>query len=198
MPDLDTWMKIAPKPPERLANQQWHVFLSYRSVERPWVLSLYDTLTQLGYETFLDQFVLDTASRLARALEENLDRSQAGILVWSPRNEDSEWCKREYDAFVTKENAGGFRFVIARLGEASLPAFAKSKLWVDFGNDREGPRGTGLLRLLYGLQGRPLPDKGAEVRGRHRRRDRGLTGMHPTRAGALISIGAHTGGTRDT
>jgi len=158
MPDLDTWMKIAPKPPERLANQQWHMFLSYRSVERPWVLSLYDTLTQLGYETFLDQFVLDTASRLARALEENLDRSQAGILVWSPRNEDSEWCKREYDAFVTKENAGGFRFVIARLGEASLPAFAKSKLWVDFGNDREGPRGTGLLRLLYGLQGRPLPD----------------------------------------
>jgi hypothetical protein len=73
MPDSDTRLKIAPNPPERLAGQQWHVFLSYRSVERPWVLSLYDTLIQLGYETFLDQFVLDTASRLTRALEENLD-----------------------------------------------------------------------------------------------------------------------------
>jgi tetratricopeptide (TPR) repeat protein len=163
MPDLDTWLKIAPKPPERLAGQQWHVFLSYRSVERPWVLSLYDTLTQLGYETFLDQFVLDTASRLPRALEENLDRSQAGILVWSPRSQDSEWCKREYDAFVTKENAGGFRFVIARLGEAVLPLWAQSKLWVDFGEDREGPRGTGLLRLLYGLQGMPLTDKAVRL-----------------------------------
>ena len=49
------------------------------------MLSLYDTLTQLGYETFLDQFVLDTASRLARALEDNLNRSQVGILIWSPR-----------------------------------------------------------------------------------------------------------------
>jgi hypothetical protein len=122
-----------------------------------WVLSLHDTLTQLGYETFLIQFVLDTASRLARALEENLDRSQAGILIWSPRSEDSDWCKREYDAFVTKESAGGFRFVIARLGGAVLPLWAQAKLWVDFSDDREGPRGTGLLRLLYGLQGQPLP-----------------------------------------
>ncbi len=162
MADLDEWLKLAPKPAERAAGQKWHVFLSYRSVERAWVLSLYDTLTQLGYETFLDQFVLDTASRLPRALEENLDASQAGIMIWSPRSEDSEWCKREYDGFVTKET-GAFRFVIARLGSVELPLWARSKLWVDFGDDREGPRGTGLLRLLYGLQGRPLPDEAVRL-----------------------------------
>jgi len=45
------------------------VFLSDRFVERARALSLYDTLTQLGYETFLDQFVLDAASRLSHQLE---------------------------------------------------------------------------------------------------------------------------------
>jgi hypothetical protein len=61
-------------------------------------------------------------------------------LIWSPRSEDSDWCKREYDAFVTKESAGGFRSVIARLGDAVLPLWAQTKLWVDFSDDREGPR----------------------------------------------------------
>src|SRR6266511_686507 len=136
MADLDEWLKLAPKPAERAAGQKWHVFLSYRSVERAWVLSLYDTLTQLGYETFLDQFVRDTASRVPRALEENLDASQAVIMSWSPRSEYSEWCKRAYDGFVTKET-GAFRFDIARLGSVELPLWARSKLWVDFGDDRE-------------------------------------------------------------
>ena len=157
MSDLKEWIKLAPRAAERIADMRWHVFLSYRSVERAWVLSLYDTLTQLGYATFLDQFVLDAASRLTRSLEENLDHSQAGILIWSPRNEDSEWCKQEYDSFVTKEKEAEFRFVIARLDNAILPAFAKTKLWIDFTESREGPRGSGLLRLLYGLRGEGLP-----------------------------------------
>jgi tetratricopeptide (TPR) repeat protein len=158
MSDLEEWMKLAPPPADRPADKRWHVFLSYRSVERPWVLSLYDTLTQLGYAVFLDQFVLDTSSRLTRSLEENLEGSQTGILIWSPKSEDSEWCKQEYDTFVTKEKESGFRFVIARLGNAELPTFARSKIWVDYTESREGPRGSGLLRLLYGLQGKALPD----------------------------------------
>lgn len=158
MSDLEEWLKLAPPPAERPADKRWNVFLSYRSVDRRWVLSLYDTLAQLGYAVFLDQFVLDTSSRLTRSLEENLEGSQTGVLIWSPRNEDSEWCKQEYDAFVTKEKEDGFRFVIARLDSAELPTFARTKIWVDFTESREGPRGSGLLRLLHGLHGKSLPD----------------------------------------
>ena len=53
--------------------------------------------------------------------------------------------------------------MIARLGEVVLPLWARSKLWVDFSDDREGPRGTGLLRLLYGLQGRALPEEAVRL-----------------------------------
>jgi hypothetical protein len=156
--DLKEWLALAPKPPELSAANRWHVFLSYRSVERSWVLSLYDTLTQLGYRTFMDQFVLDAASGLAGSLQQNLAASQSGVLVWSPRSEDSDWCQREYDAFVTMEGTGkSFRYVVARVGQTELPLFARTKLWLDFSDDREGPRGTGLLKLLYGLDGKPLP-----------------------------------------
>ena len=34
------------------------MFLSYRSVDRLWVLGLYDVLKELDYEVFLDQVVL--------------------------------------------------------------------------------------------------------------------------------------------
>ena len=46
------------------------MFLSYRSSERAWVLSLYDVLRQLGYSVFMDQFVLNSGAALARSLEE--------------------------------------------------------------------------------------------------------------------------------
>ena len=38
-------------------------------------------------------------------------------------------------------------------------------MWVDFSQQREGPSGTSLLSLLYGLEGEPLPEgKGGPFR----------------------------------
>ena len=163
MGDLDEWLSLAPKPAPLEPHKKWHVFLSYRSSERRWVLSLYDILTQLGYSVFMDQFVLHSGAPLARSLEENLEASQSGVLVWSPRNEDSDWCKREYDSFVTLQTEHGFRFVIARLAGATLPLFARNAIWEDFTDQRDGPSGTALLRLLYGLHGQPLPPRAVRL-----------------------------------
>jgi hypothetical protein len=116
----------------------------------------HDTLTQLGYAVFLDQFVLDTSSR-SRDPSRKTWRKPDGIFIWSPRNEDSEWCKQEYDAFVTKEKESGFRFVIARLTTPSFLVRAHQDLGRLHGVARGAAR-TGLLRLLYGLQGKALPD----------------------------------------
>src|SRR5215469_8814575 len=158
MDDKSEWLELAPQPTPLEAGKKWHVFLSYRSLERAWVLSLYDVLRQLGYSVFMDQFVLHSGAALARSLEENLEASRAGVLVWSPRNEDSEWCKREYDSYLTLKDEGRFRFVIARLRGAQLPLFARNAIWEDFSEQRDGPSGTPLLRLLYGLHGQAIPD----------------------------------------
>jgi Flp pilus assembly protein TadD len=154
----ESWTDLAPPPPALTQGKNWHVFVSYRSVNRPWVLALYDILNGLGYKVFLDQYVLTAAAPLAISLGEALDASQSAILVWSGKYEDSEWCKDEFAKLEVMQNAKkGFRYVIGRIDESEIMGLAAGKLWVDFSKQPEGPGGSGLLSLLYGLQGQPLP-----------------------------------------
>lgn len=151
---------LAPRGPIKTGDDLWDVFLSYRSVSRPWVLRLYDQLRHLGYEVFMDQFVLTTSGGLNTQLEDNLHRSATAVLIWSSRSEESQWCKDEYEALRTMEkDKRGFRYVVACVDDAKLPLFAQAKLWIDFSALADGPTGTGLLRLLHGLHGKPLSDE---------------------------------------
>jgi len=157
-PLLQKWLEFAPKPQPLTASQRWHIFLSYRSVNRQWVLQLYDVLRHLGYNVFLDQYVLSAAAPLALTLGEELDSSASAIMMWSSEFDDSSWCLKEFTTLESKENAGnGFRYVIAKLDASPLPGLAAGKIYVDFAQQREGPGGSGLLRLLYGISGDPLP-----------------------------------------
>ena len=164
MTALQEWLSYAPAPAPLNADQRWHVFLSYRSVNRYWVLELYDVLRQLGYSVFLDQYVLSAAAPLALTLGEELDGSASAILVWSNSYEDSEWCKKEFNYLEGRENKGqGFRYVIAKLDGTTLPGFAQGKIFVDFSERREGPGGSDILRMLHGLAGKPLPEKAVRL-----------------------------------
>ena len=153
----ENWTDLAPPPAPIAQGKIWHVFVSYRSVNRPWVLALYDILNGLGYKVFLDQYVLTAAAPLAVSLGDALDASQSAILVWSGKYEDSEWCKEEFAKLEVMQNAKkGFRYVIGRVDESEITGLAAAKLWIDFSKQPEGPGGSGLLSLLYGLQGQPL------------------------------------------
>jgi len=159
MNTLDQWLELAPKPQKLAAGQKWHVFLSYRSVHRSWVIQLYDVLRQLGFEVFLDQYVLAASDTLIAGLAEGLEKSAAGILIWSTATQDSQWCRKECDSFESRVMEGqGFYYVVATLDKVELPFFARQRIYVDFSDFREGPRGTGLLKLLYGIFGKPLPE----------------------------------------
>ena len=155
---LAEWFRHAPKPAPLPPGKRYHLFISYRSVNRAWVLKFYDVLKSLGYEPFLDQYALSAATLLASSLSDGLGQSQSAVMIWSSSFEDSEWCRREFNALEAKEIAGtGFRYVIAKVDGAPLPDLATGKLYIDFSADRDGPTGSGLLRLLYGLSNQPLP-----------------------------------------
>jgi tetratricopeptide (TPR) repeat protein len=148
---------LAPRGPIKGPDDKWDVFLSYRSVNRPWVLRLYDQLRYLGYEVFMDQFVLTTADALEDQLEQNLRRSATGVLIWSERSEDSVYCGKELKALsLLEQKKADFRYVVLRTSDVELPLFAQEKLWIDFSGQPDGPSGTGLLRLLNGLRGAAL------------------------------------------
>src|SRR5205814_1494772 len=92
-----------PAPPPLKSDERWHVFLSYRSTSRPWVLRLYELLRLLGYEVFLDQYELSAAAPLALSLSEALARSRSAIMIWSFAFEDSKWCLTELNNLVALE-----------------------------------------------------------------------------------------------
>ncbi len=157
---VEEWLQHAPSPPELAPGQNWHVFLSYRSVHRPWVIQLYDLLRGLNFKVFLDQYVLKASDSLVGSLEEGLYKSASAVLIWSVATEDSRWCQKEYRSMEARsEKDEDFHYVVAVLDDVELDGFMSEKIYVDFSECRSGPRGTGLLRLLYGIAGQPLTDE---------------------------------------
>jgi hypothetical protein len=157
-PSLHEWLQLAPTAAALRAPQKYHIFISYRSVNRLWALDLYDLLTQLGYVVFLDQFVLAAGNALASSLGEALQASRAATMIWSSSFEDSKWCMDEYNALMARRNDdSSFQFVIVTVDAAKVPPLAAGSIRLDFSADRDGPIGGNLLRLLHGLRGDPLP-----------------------------------------
>jgi tetratricopeptide (TPR) repeat protein len=154
------WIQYLPQPNPLTENKKWNVFLSYRSVNRGWVLNLYDVLTEIGFKVFLDQYVLKPGDSLVRTLEDGLENSQAGILIWSNAATDSEWVRNEYDVMISRAtNDKTFHFVPVKIERVKLPVFANTKLFIDFTEYPDGPNGGDLLRLVYGIVGKPLNDE---------------------------------------
>ena len=154
------WKPFLPAPGPLQAGKKWHTFLSYRSVNRGWVLNLYDVLTQLGFKVFLDQYVLKPSDTLVQVLQNGLADSQTGILIWSNATKDSDWVANEYNSLITMAtNDKSFRFIPVKIERVALPLFANSKIFLDFTDYPDGPGGGELLRLVYGIVGIPLNDQ---------------------------------------
>lgn len=158
----EEWLKYAPKPRQISGGDRWNVFLSYRSVNRIWVLNLYDVLHELGHEVFLDQVALRAGDSLTETLQVALGASQAGILIWSTATADSTWVKREYGVMERlASDKPGFQFVPVRLDRTSLPPIIGNRVFLDFTDYPDGPNGGELLRLLHAITGTPLSPEAA-------------------------------------
>jgi TIR domain/MAP3K TRAFs-binding domain len=157
------WTRMAPPPRPLAAGDRWNVFLSYRSVNRAWALSLYDLLRQQGHSVFIDQFALKPGEGLARQLHDALHRSQSGVLIWPTSRSDSEWVQFEYGTLERLAlEKRGFQFILIRLESiTTLPLFAQGRLIFDFSAYPDGPNGGELLRLLYALVDEPLSREAA-------------------------------------
>ncbi len=73
--DIGEWGNYAPRPRELSGTDRWNVFLSYRSINRAWVINLYDVLRELGHKVFLDQTALKAGDQLVRELQAALKTS---------------------------------------------------------------------------------------------------------------------------
>ncbi len=157
------WCSLSPQPRPLTGVDQWHVFISYRSLDRPWAMNLYDVLTQHGYKAYIDQCALPAGSELTARLQDALQASQSGVLIWSRATSDSVWVTKEYstlDRMATVKT--GFFFVPVRLDNSELPPFIANRVYLDFSSYPDGPNGSDLMRLLHGIAGLPLSHEAVE------------------------------------
>lgn len=158
--DADSWRRFVPAAPALPDGKRFHVFISYRSSNRAKVLGLYDELRAAGNRVFLDAMELASSAPLASSLSEALQESAAAVFCFSAANAESAWCRKEYDTLEALEAEGaGFRYVAVRLDDAPPAAFVKSRIYVDCSGAPAGPQAFDLLRVLYGLQGKALPEE---------------------------------------
>lgn len=151
------WLRLAPPPRPLRDDQKWNVFLSYRSINRPWVLNLYDVLVELGHKVFLDQYVLKPGDHLIKNLQDGLQASQAAVLIWTAAAKTSIWVNDEYEYLQQRaNNDNDFIFVPVTVDGSGLPPFAQNRIYIDFSGYPDGPNGGDLLRLLYALASKPL------------------------------------------
>ncbi|MGI3212544.1 toll/interleukin-1 receptor domain-containing protein [Roseovarius tibetensis] len=159
---MPSWLDFAPKPRPLEGDDEWTVFLSYRSVDRQWVVNLYDVLTELGHKVFLDQTALKPGDELRPSIGRALKRSQAGVLVWSGGAGTSDWVRREYDAMLNlRDERDSFCFVPIRISDDPMPDFVDLSIFLDFTHYPDGPNGSELMRLLHAIAGQPLSQDAA-------------------------------------
>lgn len=158
------WVRHFPNPPDKSAGIGWHVFISYRSLNRKWALALYDTLREAGYDLFLDQYELAAGAEIEETLTANLQKSASAVLVWTNAASESRWVAAELKKMqAIKAKRPSFQYVIAKLDDADLPFLEQGTLYVDFTKYPDGPRGGELLRLMYGLAGKPLSPEAVDA-----------------------------------
>jgi len=98
-----------PQAPEggRLGGRTWDVFISHAhedlaTVARP----LYDSLTALGVEAWLDDAELKVGQSLRRRIDEGIRSSRFGVVILSESFFGKGWAEHELDGLVTRSNAG--------------------------------------------------------------------------------------------
>jgi hypothetical protein len=156
-PAARVWLEQVPKPRPRPKGIEWDVFISYRSVNRRWAMALYDTLREAGYEIFLDQYELAAGTELDIELSQHLSKSASAVLVWTDAASESEWVRAEHRKIMAlKRQRKDFHYVVVKLDNVELPFTDLGAIYVDFTNYPDGPRGGELLRLMFGLAGKPL------------------------------------------
>ncbi len=137
-------------------NTAYDVFISHRSLYKPWVETLAHNLRKRGYKVWLDTWELVPGRNFAPGLQRGLDAARKGILVATPDAVDSGWVREEYEAMLSrKQRDPGFSIVPLVFGEFPDLPFLANVHCVDFRDPLPVAYRRAFYLLLCGLEDRP-------------------------------------------
>jgi len=169
-----------------LPEGDYHVFVSYRSTDRAWAMSLVARLEGAGLRVFIDQKELEVGQSLAAQLQSALMRSRAAVVLVSKGWLESPWCQQEAEVLHDRAlKEPGFALVPLRLDGSPMPAFLSTRLWIDF-NHVLRAEGDGVDRLINALIKRTA-DRPGSVAANASQAERKLTDEFVARIGSAAA-----------
>jgi hypothetical protein len=131
---------------------QFDVFLSYDSVDKPWVINLKDDLQRYGVSVWLDIDEIRPGDLFAKALEEGLANSRAVALIVSPEATASGWVETEYYRALSLAQNKHLQLIPVILRNADIPGFLEDRNWVNF--REKSAYSQNVWKLVWGIAGK--------------------------------------------
>ncbi|WP_046502995.1 TIR domain-containing protein [Streptomyces odonnellii] len=110
----------------------YDVFISYGADDGEWTGVLAERLRAHGVRVFFDRCSLRPGDIVVHELEEAIRASKHGIQVVGPHTMTEPWARQEYAALVQASARRGLRLIPVLCGDADVPGFAATRVWVDF------------------------------------------------------------------
>jgi hypothetical protein len=114
--------------------EQFDVFLSHHSSDKPWVIALKAALVERGVTVWLDRDEIRPGDLFVDALEQGVQSSRSLALIVSPASLRSKWVKEEYSRALVLANSSTseVRIIPCILRSAEVPGFLASRHRIDF------------------------------------------------------------------
>ncbi len=93
-----------PKGPPQNRQEQWDVFISHASKDKPWVDGLADALSAAGINVWYDRLVLKWGDEIRTKIDHGLSNCRYGIVVFSKAFlEGKKWTEHEFNGLFALE-----------------------------------------------------------------------------------------------
>lgn len=119
------------------------IFLSHKGVDKPLVRQVYNALTLLGFQPWLDEHDMNAGAELERALLRGMKDSCAAVFFITPDYVDDNFLATEVDYAIAekRERSKGFSIVTLLLNKSAakgtVPDLLRKYVWKEPANELE-------------------------------------------------------------
>lgn len=109
------------------------LFLSHNSEDKAFVRMLGSSLTDRGFQVWVDEGEIKYGESLIRKISEGIDGADYLLAILSENSVKSNWVKKELEIAITKEIQGdGIKVVPLVIDDCNIPTYMIDKRYADF------------------------------------------------------------------
>lgn len=129
-----------------------YIFISHAKVDIERVRPLARRLSDEGLDVFLDEWEILPGDSVSDELEQAINRSNVGIVVFSAASVLRPWVNEEYYAILSRAVKGRARLIPVVLDDVDLPVFAGNRRAVDLRHEGSPEWDAEFAALVRGIR----------------------------------------------